>query len=86
MRRYERELIDRCLDVLEGAIEETCPPRGAAVRLALWALRPYCTKPELERFWSLTEPQNPMYQSDLRSAAFSAIQQACRSPARSEQA
>ena len=79
MRKYESELIERALDVIQDATAGTGTTRSAALRLALWVLRPYCDRDKLERIWILCgEATNPMYVHSIRDSAYRAIRNSIR--------
>lgn len=77
MRKYERELIERCLDVLQEAPSTPGDARSVGLRLALWCLRPYCERNLLERFWNFSPAQNPMWDRGERQRAYDAVRAAC---------
>ena len=82
MRKYELVLVERCLDVLQHAAQTPGDVRTAGVRLALWALRPYCSADTLSRFWAFCARQNPMYEQSWRFTAIDAVRRGCRLPDR----
>ena len=78
MPRYETELIARAMAVLEEAAAQKGDIQTPAVRLALWALRPYADADALERFWAVTASQNPMWAAGMREAALNVVRKGLR--------
>lgn len=79
MRKYESELIERALDVVQDATRGIGMTRSPALRLALWVLRPYCDREKLEQVWSAADKGvNPMYERQIRQSAYEVLRNAIR--------